>query len=604
MNRHLPTTVVACFLASLPTLSAVAQTDWATLRRRAAIRHEDEPRQVMAFYYPWYGNADAPGGSGKDVGWGAVDLENRVIDNTANFPRLGPYDSHQPEVIRRHCRWAKQADIDCLISSWWRHGHFTDQAMPRLLDICAETGLKLTIYYESVPPPTTAAAAAEDLLKVFRRYAGHDAWLRVDGKPVAFVYVRALGQIGLSGWAEAADRVDREYPGGAVLLGDQLSRSAARVFDGIHTYNTAGQLRGKKPAEIRTWAAAKYPDWVATAESLGRISTLTVIPGYDDTNIREPGLVIERFGGESYRTQWEAAVAARPDWVLITSFNEWYEGSDVEPSVEHDERYLKMTAEFARRFKAIPPRDVRPVEASPTAKLSTWQEERIRKLRGVKIGLLPDFESPAVGAMLDLGLDAEALTWEQVAGFTSESARKHPVVVYAGGEEYRHTVHEQGDAEAGLRRYLDGGGFLAVLPSGPMPLHFDRSHTTVNTTAALGLPLSVGGPGGGWEQPPDGVELRFVQTAGRLPSLPETLAFPAEGDRRWRPLVASRLDEGARLTPLLELRDGQDRSYGCAAGLVERPTGGTILYAWYRSLDGLEGEKLLVDLLAVIGEQR
>ena len=48
---------------------------------------------------------------------------------------------------------------------------------------------------------------------------------------------------------------------------------------------------------------------------------------------RQP--VTERWGGETYRVLWREAIAAAPDYVLITSWNEWHEGSELEPSVEY-----------------------------------------------------------------------------------------------------------------------------------------------------------------------------------------------------------------------------------------------------------------------------
>lgn len=76
-----------------------------------------------------------------------------------------------------------------------------------------------------------------------------------------------------------------------------------------------------------------------------------MIPGYDDTKIRKPGLSIDRHNGDLYRTLWKAAIDAAPDWVLITSWNEWHEGSEIEPSVEDGQQYLKLTSEFAQAFK-------------------------------------------------------------------------------------------------------------------------------------------------------------------------------------------------------------------------------------------------------------
>jgi glycoprotein endo-alpha-1,2-mannosidase len=62
--------------------------------------------------------------------------------------------------------------------------------------------------------------------------------------------------------------------------------------------------------------------------------------------------VTERWGGETYRVLWEEAVAAHPDYVLITSWNEWHEGSEIEPSVEYGSLFLDETARFAGPFVA------------------------------------------------------------------------------------------------------------------------------------------------------------------------------------------------------------------------------------------------------------
>src|SRR5512137_339896 len=75
-------------------------------------------RRVMAFYYPWYGTPDGPGGAGRAVHWERIDAETRALAASTHYPALGAYDSHDEKVIDQHCRWAKRAGIDTLIVSW------------------------------------------------------------------------------------------------------------------------------------------------------------------------------------------------------------------------------------------------------------------------------------------------------------------------------------------------------------------------------------------------------------------------------------------------------------------------------------------------------
>ena len=319
-------------------LSIVSKTAGLTLAEHLfarALNHE-----VLAFFYGWYAN---PKVSGYWAHW---------PEGTAHEPQLGRYDSHDPKVIEEELKQAKSAGITGLIVSWWRPGDFQDQGMPMLLAAAERVGLKITIYYEVAKPRAspTPQATEDDLVDILTRYGNHRAWLRAGDKPVVFVYSRAIGELQLIGWERVISQVRRRYPGGVWFVGDEISKAASNVFDGVHSYNPTGQTANMSIEEIGAWARATYPKWVATA---GRgISCVTVIPGYDDTKLNRSGPrpTTDRHAGETYRVLWQEAIEARPDWILITSWNEWHEGSEIEPSKENGDRELKTTGVFARRF--------------------------------------------------------------------------------------------------------------------------------------------------------------------------------------------------------------------------------------------------------------
>lgn len=290
------------------------------------------PRSVLAFYYPWYGTPSGP--SGRWVHW---DPAKRNFTDT---PSLGPYDSRSPALLRQHIEWALTSGIDGFISSWWGQNSFEDQAFRQLLKVAEEMGFQVTVYYET-------AANKEQVLRDFRylldRYGSSPAFLKWQGKPVIFVYGRVTGdQIPLLDWDGVFSSLQTEGRN-AVFIGDGLSEELAYFFDGIHTYNVAGQTSFQITALYRTAAAL--------AKKRGRLFAATVIPGYDDTINRKPGLRVDRRNGALYRDLWQSALDVNPDWVLITSFNEWHEGTEIEPSQEYGEQYLGITAEFARVFK-------------------------------------------------------------------------------------------------------------------------------------------------------------------------------------------------------------------------------------------------------------
>jgi hypothetical protein len=202
-------------------------------------------------------------------------------------------------------------------------------------------------------PVSRRSAAIADLDYLVRRYGSNSAWLRVMGKPVIFIYVRALVLLSLDDWRQVLAQVRRDSPKGALFIVDSLAHEPVAVFDGSSTYSVIDGTSRHSPTLGAAWAHFAYPRMVAAAGP-GKISCVTVIPGYDDreTDRPPPRPVTDRWGGEMYRALWREAVKAKPDWILISTWNEWHEGSELEPSVEYGSRILDDTIPFARAFLA------------------------------------------------------------------------------------------------------------------------------------------------------------------------------------------------------------------------------------------------------------
>jgi hypothetical protein len=63
-------------------------------------------------------------------------------------------------------------------------------------------------------------------------------------------------------------------------------------------------------------------------------------------------LVKQRDGGTFYRYTFEAALQSDPDWIFITSWNEWWENTHIEPSQAFGNLYLEITQEYSDLWKA------------------------------------------------------------------------------------------------------------------------------------------------------------------------------------------------------------------------------------------------------------
>jgi len=71
----------------------------------------------------------------------------------------------------------------------------------------------------------------------------------------------------------------------------------------------------------------------------------SVMPGYSDMLLkRNPQLApeVDRHSGFTLTRQFRGAVATRPDHILVYSWNEYFEGTAIEPSVEYDVTYTQI----------------------------------------------------------------------------------------------------------------------------------------------------------------------------------------------------------------------------------------------------------------------
>jgi len=83
-----------------------------------------------------------------------------------------------------------------------------------------------------------------------------------------------------------------------------------------------------------------------------RLFVGTVQPGFDDRRLRgDANPVIDRNGGARYDQTWAAALAGSPDWIVVTSWNEWFEDTQIEPGVETGSGALDQTATWSGAFK-------------------------------------------------------------------------------------------------------------------------------------------------------------------------------------------------------------------------------------------------------------
>ena len=300
-------------------------------------------KMLWAYYYPWY-YANS---------WDTSILQDQ--------PAMGYYGSDSRAVIEQHVAMAKGAVIDGFISSWWGPDSDTDDNLRTLLDVAQAHNFAVMINFELLDgdgQPRSEGEVLEWLRYAASAYGSNPAYEKVDGRPVFVIW--ASSGLSNASWEEILPQLMAD--GLEPLLIGQFSGEWARlddlgVFDGLYQYNILNVMQSNDQVATlsqvyeRTGRAAHYYPLLMDAPVL-RIWAATVQPGYDDLLIPgRQGAVLERQEGALYRAAFDAALYSNPDWIFITSWNEWWEHTYIEPSQDFGDLYLQITREYSETWK-------------------------------------------------------------------------------------------------------------------------------------------------------------------------------------------------------------------------------------------------------------
>jgi hypothetical protein len=271
----------------------------ASIATTAASARPYQPRLPIraAFYYPWYTGH-----------W-------RSVSQTIFHPQLGFYRSSRRRVITRHIRAMKYGRIEAGISSWWGRRTYTDRVFRRLVNIAGKRKFRWAVFYEDEGyGDPSSAKIRSDLRYIRARHAKKRGYLRVRGRFVVFVWATGGDQ------CETASRWRRGNTVGAYVV--------LKIFP---------NYRSCRP---------RPSSWYEYAPVQRRINQVpysyTVSPGFWK---RGEGARLGRSVPE-FRRAVRAMVRSRARFKLITTFNEWMEGTAVEGAREWRQRpygaYLRV----------------------------------------------------------------------------------------------------------------------------------------------------------------------------------------------------------------------------------------------------------------------
>jgi glycoprotein endo-alpha-1,2-mannosidase len=256
--------------------------------------------RVGVFYYPWFATPQRDGRYGH---WQQGGMQPPTDVASSFYPARGIYSSSDTLIVDAQMREIAGAGIGTVITSWWGRDSPENRRLPQVLASARRHGLTVAAHLEPYRGRTVASTESDI------------AYLR--GLGISDVYVWASSQLADADWAEMNRRVE----GVRVFANTNLvGRAAAGGFDGVYTY------------DVLLFDGGLFPRLCRQARHLKLLCAPSVGPGYDARRATSDTRVKPRRDGARYDAMWRGALRARADLVTITSYNEWHEGTQIEPA--------------------------------------------------------------------------------------------------------------------------------------------------------------------------------------------------------------------------------------------------------------------------------
>jgi glycoprotein endo-alpha-1,2-mannosidase len=285
------------------------------------------PAPVSVFYYPWYGT---PALDGAYEHWQQGGHRPPGDIGSDYYPTRGAYSSTNPRVLDGQIAELAAAGVGEVVSSWWGWGSQTDGRLPALMHAARAHGLAVAVQlepYDGLNPPYVARSAET---------VGADLdHLRELGVRRVYVYA-PFADVSDAVWAAlAAARPELQI----LAQTANVARAAAAGFDGVYTY------------DIVRYGAASFDRLCRRAHAAHLVCAPSVGPGFEAGRATGDARVKPRLDGRTYDSMWGAALRAGADRVTITSYNEWHEGTQIEPASAAGSRTSALSPTVPYRYR-------------------------------------------------------------------------------------------------------------------------------------------------------------------------------------------------------------------------------------------------------------
>jgi hypothetical protein len=320
------------------------------------------PKTVLAHYMPWFASKPISGAWGWHWKMKNCDPEQQTGDRreiaSHYYPLIGPYDSNDPDVLECQVLLMKLTGINGVVIDWYGIEDHWDYAINHrnslhLVEYVKKAGLKFAVCYEDqtvrhlvdakIVKPEEQVQHGKKVVKwLAENWFSDEAYLKLDGKPLLLVF-------GPQYFKEDELKQICESLHQPPILFALPHLSAAAKADGAFGWPPVDSGKSVSP---ESWL--KYCRDLESRGDADESTIPIVFPGFKDFyqqgEDRPSFGSIEHRDGKTLLESLEFAMNSKSNLVQIATWNDYGEGTMIEPTREFGYQFLEsIQSELLKR---------------------------------------------------------------------------------------------------------------------------------------------------------------------------------------------------------------------------------------------------------------
>jgi hypothetical protein len=325
-------------------------------------------KQVMVHYMPWY--VAKPYSSSWGWHWTMNHFNPDIIGGNGNrqiaswyYPLIGPYDSLDPAVLEYHVLLMKLGGVDGVIVDWYGMDNYNDYAVNNqrtlaLLNYTRKAGLKFSLCYEDqtiqqeingnfVTAANAISHAQQTMLYVQTNFFVDPSFLRITNAPVLLNFGPQYFKNN-SDWVSIFSVLNATNQP-AFFTEDNRLPVGWGAFDWPPMWMSGGGTNTLTPTQLQTYlsnfeqSAVSWPAYVSGA--FPRFHDI-----YSQAGVGASYGYLDDANGATFTNTLRLAMTNHSSIIQVVTWNDFGEGTVVEPTQEYGYRDLRAIQDFRRQY--------------------------------------------------------------------------------------------------------------------------------------------------------------------------------------------------------------------------------------------------------------